>query len=367
MSADEVTDTSSATERRLQDAGLGMSAAHLVGVRAVALHAEREVSVARDLTDEDRGLVALGEWLVARGYRFVTPTPATHHRVNARAANAEAHSVEDVLGWSRPFRAGALPELERLLAAGGVLRRDGEACRSAVRFSTLSGPRDEPEEPTALFMHSAFPTREASSVFFGPDTYRFVAALRRHVRPARRLVDVGCGSGAGGIAMLDRAAHVVLADINPDALRVARINRAINGAALDAVSLIESDVLARLDAEPIDAVIANPPYLADRERRTYRDGGGELGTALALRIVDEALDRLAPGGQLVLYTGSPVVGGVHPLHEAVRPALARRPCRARWEEVDPDVFGEELDPQPTPSAYDRVDRIAVITLVVDVD
>ena len=93
----------------------------------------------------------------------------------------------------------------------------------------------------------------------------------------------------------------------------------------------ESDVLDGVAGE-IDAVIANPPYLADRQRRLYRDGGGDLGIDLSLRIVREALARLAPSGQLVLYTGSPVVGGLHPLREALGPILATRVCRARWRE-----------------------------------
>jgi methylase of polypeptide subunit release factors len=128
-----------------------------------------------------------------------------------------------------------------------------------------------------------------------------------------------------------------------------------------AVEIVKSDVLAAIDGE-IDAVIANPPYLADPQHRAYRDGGGELGTALALRITEQALARLAPGGQLILYTGSPVIDGRHPLHEALRPILATRACRARWCELDPDVFGEELEASP----YDRVDRIAVVLCVVDV-
>jgi methylase of polypeptide subunit release factors len=120
-------------------------------------------------------------------------------------------------------------------------------------------------------------------------------------------------------------------------------------------------VLAGVDGA-IDAVIANPPYLADRQHRTYRDGGGALGIELSLRIVRDALARLSPGGQLVLYTGSPVIDGSHPLREALAPILAARRCRARWSELDPDVFGEELDASP----YDTVDRIAVVALTVDV-
>src|SRR6185503_16846923 len=157
---------------------------------------------------EDRALLELGEWLVSRGYRFVTPTPGTHQRVNARPANAEARSLAGALGWSRPFRPGALPELERRLADGGMLRRDGDWCRSAVRCSTV--PVDAvtlppAHEPASLILHSAFPTLDPASVFFGPDTYRFIATVRQALRPARRVVDIGAGSGAGGLAIADRA------------------------------------------------------------------------------------------------------------------------------------------------------------------
>jgi methylase of polypeptide subunit release factors len=151
--------------------------------------------------------------------------------------------------------------------------------------------------------------------------------------------------------------QVVLADINHAALRHARINAALAGAR--AVEVVESDVLAGVTG-PIDVVIANPPYLADPGRRLYRDGGGALGFDLSLRIVQEALARLEPGGQLVLYTGSPVVAGQHPLRASLAPVLATRSCRSSWEEIDPDVFGEELDAP----AYRDVDRIAVVALVV---
>ncbi len=320
------------------------------------------------MTAEDRALVALGEWLRAAGYRFVTPTPATHARVNARAEHAETTTVEGALGWSRRFREAALPaEVVALLAAGGALRRDGAWCESTVRFSTIAADPDDGD--AALYVHSAYPTVDPASVFFGPDTYRFVSLLRQHVRPAQRLVDVGAGSGAGALSVIDRCARVVLADINPLALRHARINAALASpaarrgldAAGPAVETVESNVLAGVDGV-IDAVIANPPYLADRHARVYRDGGGALGLDLSLRIAREALARLAPGGQLVLYTGSPVIDGAHPLRDGLAPLLATRTCRATWRELDPDVFGEELEAAP----YDRVDRIAVIALVVDV-
>ncbi len=45
------------------------------------------------------------------------------------------------------------------------------------------------------------PTAERDAVFFGPDTYRFAIFLRHHVQQAARAVDIGCGSGAGGLAL----------------------------------------------------------------------------------------------------------------------------------------------------------------------
>jgi hypothetical protein len=37
--------------------------------------------------------------------------------------------------------------------------------------------------------------------------------------------------------------------------------------------------------------------------------------------------------------------------------------RFTYEEIDPDVFGEELEYSP----YDRADRIAVVGVTIDID
>jgi hypothetical protein len=55
------------------------------------------------LPREDRALVQLVLALRQAGYRFVTPTPATHARVNARSQNQQAHDLAGVFGWTRPF------------------------------------------------------------------------------------------------------------------------------------------------------------------------------------------------------------------------------------------------------------------------
>jgi methylase of polypeptide subunit release factors len=293
-------------------------------------------------------LVALGAALRAAGYRFTPPTPETHRRVNARPAARDGRSLVDVFGWSRPFGPGVLdPSLERLLREADALEPAARGWKSRVRYATLEAL------PNDLFVHSAWPTDNADAVFFGPDTHRFVSWLRRVV-PERvgRLVDVGCGSGAGGLAVRDRAASVVLADVSPVAVSYAVANAALAGAEAEGV---RSDVLAGVPG-PIDAVISNPPYLVDAGKRLYRDGG-ERGIGLAVRIATEALERLAPGGTLALYCGTPVVRGRHLLRDRLAEHLVH--VDTTWEELDPDVFGEELD-RP---AYSDVDRLAVLGLV----
>ncbi|MDB4997243.1 MAG: putative N(5)-glutamine methyltransferase PrmC [Myxococcaceae bacterium] len=296
-------------------------------------------------------LVELGRVLQRAGYRFVTPTPETHRRVLARGG--EAKDVRDALGWNRPFRRSVVPrEVALLLDAAGALRSlDDDRAVAQVRFSTL----DE-----FLFVHSAYPTLDPASVFFGPDTYRFVAMAQRALRSsprALRLVDVGCGSGAGGIALAHAAQKVVLADINDAALSLTRVNVALAGLDPASVEVLKSDVLDGV-AGAVDLVLANPPYLVDAEARAYRDGGGDLGAALSVRIAGESIARLAPGGRLVLYTGTAIVGGRDTFLECVRPLLDAAGAAYTYETLDPDVFGEELD-RP---GYAAVERIAVVGL-----
>ena len=72
------------------------------------------------------------------------------------------------------------------------------------------------------------------------------------------------------------------------------------------------------------AISSSPIRLisSTRRRRLYRHGGGEFGFDLSLRIVEAGIDRLRPGGRLVLYTGTPVIDGADKFHEALQP-LAR--------------------------------------------
>ncbi|WP_043834932.1 methyltransferase [Muricoccus aerilatus] len=308
------------------------------------------------LPSSDVALRRLVEALRERDYHFITATPLTHARVNGRPGNEEARSLRDVFGWSRPFEPGLLPpELLKLMEEGGVLAREGSLCRSLVRVSSLDG---------MLFLHSAYPTTGAEAVFFGPDTYRFAnaiaAELDRRPGPVRRAVDIGCGAGPGGIvvARSHPGAEVAMVDINDAALRLARVNAAMAGATN--ARAVNSNLLTGVEGR-FDLIVSNPPYLVDPARRAYRHGGGDLGAGLSLAILDAALERLSADGTLILYSGAAVVNGADPFRSAVAARLAGRGVEWSYREMDPDVFGEELEAE----AYREADRIAAVVLTVN--
>src|SRR5690606_9713202 len=130
----------------------------------------------------------------------------------------------------------------------------------------------------------------------------------QQTQPLGRAVDIGCGAGPGAILIsaAQPATEVLAVDINDQALQLTRVNAAL--AYRDAVHTCHSNLLHDVPGE-VDLIVANPPYLNDPAERAYRHGGGPLGAALSLAIVDIALERLAPGGSLLLCTGE--IGRAH--------------------------------------------------------
>lgn len=305
--------------------------------------------VGRDLHAARLGLLAL---LKAQNYCFVTPTPLTHARVIARKRMAE--DVRDVLGWSLPFERGVLePGIVAALEDAGALQRDGDLLKSALRVSSLGDD---------LFLHSAYPTTETDAVFFGPDSYRFAAFIGAEagtLGKRQRVADIGTGSGVGGIVAAkafggQAPLDVMFNDINPKAIELARANAEAAGVGGATFSIADG-----LNAESrYDLIVANPPYIIDDAHRAYRDGGDALGAAVSLAWADSAMQRLERGGVLLLYTGSAIVNGVDGFGTTLERKLRGR-AEIAYRELDPDVFGEELER----AEYASVERIAVVGVV----
>jgi methylase of polypeptide subunit release factors len=301
-----------------------------------------------------QALVDLLRALRACDYAFVTVTPETHRRVLEQRPGAWASDLRDVFGWSLPFAEDALPrELVESLRAAGGLETVAAGFRSRFRVSTLH---------ERLFLHSAYPTDTDAAVFFGPDSYRFADFIRADLLadPIQGpVLDIGAGSGVGAIVAARSAGdgHVVLTDINPAALHLARANAAYDGLAVEGV--LTGD--ARQVEGRFAVIVANPPFIDDPKRLAYRHGGGLHGSKSALDWAAQALDKLAPGGRLLLYTGSAIVGGVDPVKAGLNALVREGPFRLVYREIDPDIFGEQIS-EPS---YAVVDRIAAVGARID--
>ena len=312
-----------------------------------------ELNAGAELGTRDAAALRLLQGLDGLGYDFTAVTPETHKRVVARPDKQEARDLRDVFGWSLPFHDTLLPgELLSALREAELIEAHGALFKSKVRVSTVAG---------RLFLHSAFPTDQDDSVFLGPDTIRFADFLAEELdgtEDVRRIVDIGAGAGVGGIvaAGLLPEAALELLDLNEKALDWARVNAAHAG--VDAAILVSDGVSAA--APGFDLAIANPPFIIDEDGPAYRAGGGMHGGEISLEWALSAAEKLAPGGRLLLYTGSAIVAGEDALLEALAEGLPDRGCTFSYRELDPDIFGEELE-KP---AYRDVERIAAVGAVV---
>jgi len=112
------------------------------------------------------------------------------------------------------------------------------------------------------------------------------------------------------------------------ALAVAADNAARHGVA-DRVSFVESDLLAAPDlAGPWDAILSNPPYVREDEfaslPRDVRDHeprsalvAGPTGVEVVERLARQAVERLAPGGWLLVEIGPAVAAAAEGVIAAV--------------------------------------------------
>ena len=171
-----------------------------------------------------------------------------------------------------------------------------------------------------------------------PETEHLVDAALA-IPHGARVVDVGTGSGAVALALKDERPDLVVlgTDSDPDALDVARANA--RRLAID-IELLHGDLLEPVEG-PIDAVLSNPPYVAESERPALPADVARYEPAVALFGGDDGLDvirRLIPaavgrGARLVaLEVGSTQAAAVRSLMNDA--GLAR-------VEVIPDLAGHD--------------------------
>ncbi len=150
-----------------------------------------------------------------------------------------------------------------------------------------------------------------------PETEELAEWLLKHAAPALpaqpRILDMGCGSGVLGLSLAAEipAAEVILADLSPKALALSRENAA--SLEIANVTFTESDLFSALGEGTFDLIVANLPYVPERDRGTLAPElahdpalalfGGPDGMDVIRRFVPEAAARLRAGGWLALEIG----------------------------------------------------------------
>jgi release factor glutamine methyltransferase len=152
-----------------------------------------------------------------------------------------------------------------------------------------------------------------------PETEHLVEAVLNLLPKNKplKIADIGTGSGAIAIALaahLPQAAITAL-DISPDALAIATINARAHNIA-GRIRFLQADLLSALDheTETFDAIVSNPPYVAETDHATLhpqvRDYepatalfAGETGLDVYHRLIPQAHNALKPTGLLALEIG----------------------------------------------------------------
>jgi release factor glutamine methyltransferase len=145
-----------------------------------------------------------------------------------------------------------------------------------------------------------------------PETEHVIEAALEVARGARRVLDVGTGSGALAVTLcLELGVETWATDISPAAAAVATSNAAHLNAP---VHFVVGDLMDAIAGSTMDLIVSNPPYvpLADREglQREVRDFephvalfAGATGFEIYERIVADAPRVLRPGGWLIMELG----------------------------------------------------------------
>ena len=242
-------------------------------------------------------------WLRERG----VPSPRLEAELMLSRALGLAR-LQLYLAHDRPLTSAELEQLR------GMVRRRGQ------------------REPLAWILgeqgfHAIDLTIEPGVLVPRPDTETlveaFLAAVPAHEPGPIYVADIGCGSGAVGlaVAVARPEARLYAVDLDDVALRVTRANVARLG--LDKrVGVLKGDLLDGIPAgRPIDWVLSNPPYIPRAEIETLEPEVRRWEPRLALDGGADGLD----------------------VYRRLLPMIARRARRGAFVEVGHDQAGRVAD------------------------
>ncbi len=126
--------------------------------------------------------------------------------------------------------------------------------------------------------------------------------------PVGRSLDLGTGCGVQALHLAAHSGTVVATDVNARALRLTRLNAALNE--VDNLDVRDGSLLDPVAGERFDLIATNPPFVISPpggRRLVYRDSGLP-GDEVVERIVRESPAHLEPGGWLQVLANWAVLG-----------------------------------------------------------
>jgi release factor glutamine methyltransferase len=144
---------------------------------------------------------------------------------------------------------------------------------------------------------------ETSESVYEPAEDSFLLAENLEVCDGDTVLDVGTGTGIIALTAAGKAGKVLGVDLNPEAVKLAKINAGLNG--IVNTEFIESDLFSNVSGV-YDLIAFNPPYLpVDEDGQIGRAwSGGVNGNEVIESFINTVGDYLKPAGRVQLLASS---------------------------------------------------------------
>jgi release factor glutamine methyltransferase len=285
-------------------------------------------------------------------------TPDAARRARLAAIRTVGEALQAARTWLGEVGVGETPELDAQVLLAHVTAWERPALiayperalapKQAHTYAELVARRAAGEPVAYLTGHRAFMgldfLTDRRALIPRPETELLVEGAlgvlrmrleREHVR-APLVADIGTGSGAIAVsvaALAPRLPLIYATDVSPEALSLAGENAVRLGVA-PRVRLLLGDLLDPLPG-PVDLLLANLPYVAQRDAATVPESVARFEPSLALygaedglghlrRFFAQAPAHLRPGGVILAEFGYDQRAAVEALARAALPGAAVR-------------------------------------------